>query len=168
MPIKVKLNSYKSLVQPILEYVSVVWASVVWAPCMQLNINKVEIIQRQAAIFIYNDFSWNSSVSNILRQLDLPMLTYRRDKADKARNIIHKLVDITPSESYLIPNSRDKRGHPLKFTQLPTSIDAYKHSFSHNHKLAIYVCACDYALLFMIVILCVYFHICAVIMQVAT
>ena len=106
----------------------------------------------------------------MLHQLDLPMLTYHRDKARIMflYNIIHKLVDITPSESYLIPNSRDKRGHPLKFTQLPTSIDAYKHSFSHNHKLAIYVCACDYALLFMIVILCVYFHIYAVIMQVAT
>ena len=48
---------------------------------MQLNINKVEKIQRQAARFIYNDFSWNSGVSNMLRQLDLPMLAYRRDKA---------------------------------------------------------------------------------------
>ena len=47
---------------------------------MQLGINKVEKIQRQAARFIYNDFPWNSSVSNMLHQLDLPMLAYHRDK----------------------------------------------------------------------------------------
>ena len=98
--IKVKLNSYKSLVWPILEY-----ASIVWTPYMQLNINKVEKIQRQAARLT----SWNSSVSNMLHQLDLPMLTYRRDKASIIflYKTIYKLVDITPPESYLRPNSRD-------------------------------------------------------------
>ena len=98
---------------------------------MQLNINKVEKIQRQAARFIYNDFSWNFSVSNLLHQLDLTMLTYCTDKARIIflYKIIHKLVDITPPESYLRPHLRDTRGHPLKFTHLPTSIDACKHSF---------------------------------------
>ena len=72
---------------------------------MQLNINKVEKIQRQAARLT----SWNSSVSNMLHQLDLPMLTYRRDKASIIflYKTIYKLVDITPPESYLRPNSRD-------------------------------------------------------------
>ena len=61
-PIKVKINCYKSLVRPILEY-----ASIVWSPHTQLNINKVEKIQRQAARFIKNNFSWHSSVSNMLQ-----------------------------------------------------------------------------------------------------
>ena len=67
----------------------------------------------------------------MLHQLDLPMLTHCRDKASIIflYRIIHKLVDITPPESYLRPNSRDTRGHPLKFTQSPTSVDAYEHSF---------------------------------------
>ena len=75
-PIKVKINCYKSLVRPILEY-----ASIVWSPHTQLNINKVEKIQRQAARFIKNDFSWHSSVSNMLQSLNLPTLKTRRDKA---------------------------------------------------------------------------------------
>ena len=108
------------------------YASIVWAHYTQLNNNKVEKIQRQAARFIYNEFSWNSSESNMLHELDLPMLTYRRDKARIIFYIAnHKLVDITPPESYLRPNSRDTGGYHLKFTQLPTSIDAYRHSISN-------------------------------------
>ena len=42
---------------------------------------------------------------------------------------IKSFIDITPPESYLRPNLRDTCGHPLKITQLPTSIDTYKHSF---------------------------------------
>ena len=112
------------------------YASIVWAPYTQLDINKLEKIQRQAARFIYNGYSWNSSVSNMLHQLDLPMLTYRRDKARIIflYKIIHKLVGITPPESYLRHNSRDTRGHPLKCTQLPTSILMLINTpFSHQH-----------------------------------
>ena len=65
------------------------------------------------------------------KSLSFAATIYRRDKAKIIflYKIIHELVDITLPESYLRPILRDTRGHPFKFTQLPTSIDTYKHSF---------------------------------------
>ena len=84
---------------------------------IKVNLTAIKV-QRQVARFIYNDFYWNSSVSNMLHQLDLPMLAYHRDKAEIIflYKIDLEVVDITLPESYLRPNSRDTRGHPLKFT----------------------------------------------------
>ena len=52
----------------------------------------------------------------------------RLSKDNLLYHIIHKLVDITPPASNLRPISSDICGHPLKYIQLPTSTDAYKHS----------------------------------------
>jgi len=59
-PAHMKASCYKSLVVPIIEY-----GSTVWDPHLQKDINKVEKIQRRAARFVKNDYSWSTSVTSL-------------------------------------------------------------------------------------------------------
>ena len=68
-PITVKLNCYKAMVRPIIEY-----ASPVWDPHTSLYINHLEAVQRSAARFCCKDYSRFSSVTSMLSSLNLPSL----------------------------------------------------------------------------------------------
>ena len=69
-PTNFKANCYKSFVRPILEY-----ASTVWSPHLQCDIQQLDKIQRS---YVFNDYSWNSSVTNMLSNLKWPTLDQRR------------------------------------------------------------------------------------------
>ena len=73
-PTRIKLNCYKSLVKPILEYTAVVWKP----PHTLSAITSIEKIQRYATRFICGDYS---SVIEMLQSLSLPTLSQRRDMA---------------------------------------------------------------------------------------
>ena len=64
------------MIQPILEY-----ASTVWDPHTNVNITKLESVQRRAARFCLGDYSHYSSVTCMLQLLDLPSLQSRRKLA---------------------------------------------------------------------------------------
>ena len=57
--------AYLTYVRPIVEY-----ASTVWSPYVKSDIERLEMVQRKAARFIYNNFSAYSSVSSMLSQLN--------------------------------------------------------------------------------------------------
>ena len=63
-PISVRSHCYKSFVRPILEY-----ASPIWAPHLQSDICAIEKIQRSAARYTMNNYSWRSSVTNMLMHI---------------------------------------------------------------------------------------------------
>ena len=69
---KLKESAYKTYVRPLVEY-----AASVWDP-WQKNINKNEMIQHRAIRYIFNNYSFTSSVSNMLSRLNLPTLEKRR------------------------------------------------------------------------------------------
>ena len=63
------------MVRPILEY-----ASIVWSPYHNKDIQRIEAVQRRAARFIVNCYSRYQSVSNILQKLNWPTLEERRNE----------------------------------------------------------------------------------------
>ena len=52
-----KVKCYQTYIRPIIEY-----AAVVWSPHTQSDIHIIEMLQRKAARFLFNDFSRSSSV----------------------------------------------------------------------------------------------------------
>ena len=67
----------------------------------------------------------------MLQSLSLPTLSQQRDiaKVIFLYKILHQVVDVSVPDCYLTPVSWNTRGHPSKFIQLQTNMDAYKYSF---------------------------------------
>ena len=64
-PTQIKSNCYKTFVRLILEY-----SSPIWAPYLQKDISALEKVQRTAARYAMNNYSWRSSVTTMLNSLD--------------------------------------------------------------------------------------------------
>ena len=103
--------------------------NLIWSPHYQLHIYSIGMVQRRAARFVMNKYSYCDSVFQMLDTLGWDTL---QDRCNKLRAVmvfkIHNIVDIQP-HNYLIPNQLLTRGHHYRFQQLPTYIDSYKYSF---------------------------------------
>ena len=118
-PVSTKLNCYKAMVRPIVEY-----ASPVWDPHTSTNINLLEAVQRSAARLCYRDYSSFSSVSLMLENLNLPTLKNRRNRAklQMMYKITNNLV-CTPNDCLIPVPPSLRNGY---YNQLDTS---FKFSF---------------------------------------
>ena len=108
-PPKVKKQCYTTLVRPMLEY-----GSVIWDPHIQVNINRLEAVQRRAVRFIVNDYSRSSSVTKMLQKLDIPTLEVRRAQARVTMmyRIVNSLIEIPDCMHLLQPRrSRSRRSN---------------------------------------------------------
>jgi hypothetical protein len=85
-PLKCKVTAYLTLVRSGLEY-----AAPIWDPFLKKDINLLESTQRRAARWVKSDYSWQSSVSQLLKTLEWAEL------ADRRRNqrliLLHKIVN---------------------------------------------------------------------------
>ena len=120
----VKSACYNTYVRPTLEY-----ASTVWSPHLLCDINRIEMVQRRSARFVYNDFTRTSSVTSMINNLGWPLLRQRRDVAKLTMffKIIHNLISIPHSHVSL--SSAPTRGHNQKFIQLAAKTNVYLFSF---------------------------------------
>ena len=82
---EIKSTAYLSLARPIIEY-----AASVWDPHQQYLIDNIERIQRRAARWVLSDYNQQSSVTNMLNQLQWPTLQLRRYISRLSQ--IHKIV----------------------------------------------------------------------------
>ena len=72
---KVTRIRHKALVRPKLEY-----SCSIWDPYTHDNINKLEMIKRQAARYVQNNYHNTSSVTSMIDTLGWPTLAERRLK----------------------------------------------------------------------------------------
>ena len=123
-PSHIKLQCYTTMIRPILEY-----ANTVWSPYTKKDISKIERVQRQSARFIMADYSRHSSVTNMLANLNLPSLEYRRMTSSIILfyKIIHNLINIPSSD--LMPITSSTRGHHQRFQHIYARTSLYSNSF---------------------------------------
>jgi len=81
----VKLDAYKTYVEPILNYAATVWSS-----------HTLCNIQKRAARFIVKDYWRTSSITTILNSLNLKSISYQHTKMRLLMfyKTVHKLVEL--------------------------------------------------------------------------
>ena len=109
---EIKSKAYLTLVCPILEY-----ASPVWDPHLIKDSDQIEKIQRTAARWVTSDYSWSSSVTVMLNNLNWPTLSLRR-KISKLLifyKAIHNLTALPIPDYFLhtIRLSQPSLCHPI-------------------------------------------------------
>lgn len=124
--VSIKQQAYFSLVRPLVEY-----ASTVWDPYTQTNIQKLEMVQRRAARYVLHRHRNTSSVTSMLQSLNWRSLENRRK--DMRLCMMYKidrgLVAIS-KESRLIPPKRSTRhSHSRAFQTITCRTDKRKMSF---------------------------------------
>jgi len=123
-PKNIKANCYKSFVRPILEY-----SSSVWSPHLQTDIQQIEKIQRSAARYVLNDYSWHSSVTSMLSNLGWSTLEERRsyNKLVTFFKLIQSIIEIPTLQP--TPLTSVIRGHSQRFRIPQARTNLYLHSF---------------------------------------
>ena len=100
-------------------------------PHTDLDINKLESVQRRAARWVTRDYQYTSSVSTMLQ--DLNWRTLDRRRIDIRLVLLYKVTkDLVaiPASDYLIPNTHpSSRNHPMAYRQIATLKDFYKSTF---------------------------------------
>jgi hypothetical protein len=96
----------------------------VWDPWQKKYINQIEMVQHRAVRFILNDYKYTSSITNLLRKINLPTLETRRKITSLCMfyKIKHNLVRI-PFPHYIHHTQRHRYSIPF------SRIDGHRHSF---------------------------------------
>ena len=115
------------MIRPILEY-----ASAIWSPYIQMNVDLVEAVQRRSVRFIFNNYSPYASVTETLERIDFKTLAERRNetKLIYLYKIANNLIEIN-TDDILFPRPpiHNTRGHQPRFLPPPNRINSYHYSF---------------------------------------
>ena len=122
----VKETAYKTLVRPLLEF-----ASSAWDPGLQVDINRLQMVQRRAARYTLNRYHNRSSVSEMLDQLKWPTLQQRRKNARLVMlyRLTNGYVQVDASDRLVPPNRLSRGMHEGSFQTFSTRCEARRQSF---------------------------------------
>ena len=125
-PTNVKASCYKTLIRPIVEY-----ASSVWDPINQEQVNKIEMVQRNAARFVTGDYRRTSSVSAMIKTLQWPSLQSRRktSKAVTMYKIVNDELYVKYDKLERLPSATRIRGHSWRYKIPSSNINCHLQSF---------------------------------------
>ena len=128
-PLEMKKRAYTSLIRPTLEY-----AAVCWDPHHQKEINSLESIQRKATRFITRDYRRTSSVTALMKKVELPSLQQRRENARLTMlyKIHHDEVQVEIPACYTqskTPTVRTRYQREGQYNIITPRTDSYKFSF---------------------------------------
>ncbi|XP_072039419.1 uncharacterized protein [Amphiura filiformis] len=122
----IKHTAFKTFIRPTIEY-----CSAVWDPYTQDQIYQLEAIQRRAVRFIKSDYSKRTSVTKLMKDLDMETLADRR-KIDRL-SILQKAREghlALPVQNILQPTHRlTKRSHANSYQELQVNKGVFKYSF---------------------------------------
>ena len=123
---EVRLQAYKGLMRPVLEY-----ACSAWDPQQLYLQEKLEKVQKQAARFVTSNYSYEpGSMTAILEQLELEPLQERRKKCRLTlfcKGIYQQAA--VPTNILQKPKFRTRHMHSQYHTRPRTSGDTFKNSF---------------------------------------
>lgn len=127
-PSSVKLNTYKTLVRPVLEY-----AAIIWDPFQKYLTDQINNISRnqQHASSIYSDYSRYSSAASLVKRANLQPLRNRRmiSKLKFIYFLHHGHYKIHCSRYLQDPSKHSNRTNPCKTIRQPFSrVNSHKYS----------------------------------------
>ena len=127
---KVKSDAYTTLVRPILEY-----ATQVWDPHQQNLIYKLEMVQGRAARWVQSDYSFKSSVTTMLDNLNWTTLEQRREASRLSlfHRITHQQEPALQIPNYFLPQSTSTRQyHPLRLILPAANTNKYQMNYFYR------------------------------------
>ena len=116
----IEANTYTTLVHPQLEYAAV------WDPYTEQNQDKLEMVQRRAARYVFNDYGRFSHVTPMVQQLGWRSLLQRRADIQLIffYKCLHGLVAVDLSKD-LLPQSRETCGNHSQSYIFPIDTRSY-------------------------------------------
>ena len=123
-PHETKVLCYQTLLRPVIKY-----ASIIWDPHTNANINILEMVQRRYARFVFHDYRRPSNVIAMLDQLHWASLQERRAQAKV--EMMFRICERSGWYSYIIPNYNSDDAWTLseKYLVPFARTVIYQHSF---------------------------------------
>ena len=121
-PRQLKENAYLSFVRSQLEY-----SAFIWDPYRVSDSNQLDRVQKRAARFVFSDYSYHSSITDMIHKLGWKDLATRRKEIGLTLlyKMVHGLVAVLASD-YLTPaDKRTKALCPFKYRSVPCSTDSF-------------------------------------------
>ena len=123
---KLREQAFISLVCSRLEY-----CCAIWDPHLAKDRDNLEAVQRRAARFVTQDYSRDTSVTQLLKDPHLLQLKDRR--RDIRLSLMYRIVTgkvVVPVDDILLPaDSRTRRKYEHKYRHFNSTCEQYRHSF---------------------------------------